>query len=157
MSFKAIGKLLGGVAPSLAGALGGPLASAAATQIAKVLGCDPTPAAIEDAMQSATPEQIAEIKKAELEFQVRMKELDVNVFELETKDVQHAREIHKDNWTPKALSLLVVGFLCVYVLTITLQTGDQNEALINLVLGWIGGLSSAVISFWFGSSHDHGK
>ena len=60
--------------------------------LADVLGCDPTPQKIEKALQQATPEQLAEIKKAELDFEVRMKELEVDVFALETKDTQHARE-----------------------------------------------------------------
>ena len=44
--------------------------------LADVLGCDPTPQKIEKALQQATPEQLAEIKKAELDFEVRMKELE---------------------------------------------------------------------------------
>ena len=37
-------------------------------------------------------------------------------------------------------------------------TPEQNsEALINLVLGYLGGLASAIISFYFGSSHTGDK
>ena len=33
------------------------------------------------------------------------------------------------------------------------KTKQNSEALINLVLGYLGGLASAVISFYFGASH----
>ena len=33
------------------------------------------------------------------------------------------------------------------------QVGVHSEALINLVLGYLGGLASAVISFYFGASN----
>ena len=40
-----------------------------------------------------------------------------------------------------------------YIFLVTLQPPEQNsEALINLVLGYLGGLASAVISFYFGAS-----
>ena len=45
------------------------------------------------------------------------------------------------------------GFLG-YIFLVTLQPPEQNsEALINLVLGYLGGLASAIISFYFGASH----
>jgi len=65
-------------------ALGGPLGGAAAKVVAEVLGCEPRPNEIEKAIQNATPEQLAEIKKAELDYAAKMKEMDVDVFELET-------------------------------------------------------------------------
>ena len=41
-----------------------------------------------------------------------------------------------------------------YIFFVTLQPPEQNsEARINLVLGYLGGLASAVISFYFGASH----
>ena len=41
---------------------------------------------------SLTPEQLAEVKKAELQFEAQMKELDVDIFALETADKQDARK-----------------------------------------------------------------
>jgi hypothetical protein len=54
------------------------------------------------AVQAATPEQLAEIKKAELDFEARMKELDVDIFALETQDAQDARKHFAKDWTAKA-------------------------------------------------------
>ena len=43
MGFDAIKGIIGSVAPTLGSALGGPVGGAAASMIAGVLGCDPTP------------------------------------------------------------------------------------------------------------------
>lgn len=40
---------------------------------------------------------------------------------------------------------------------VTLMPYEQNEAVINLVLGYLGGIVSAVVSFYFGASHKSDK
>jgi hypothetical protein len=82
----AIKGIVGAVAPNLGTALGGPLGGAAMTMLSQALGCDNNERALQRAVQAATPEQLAEIKKAELDFEARMKELDVDIFALETQD-----------------------------------------------------------------------
>ena len=121
--------------------------------LADVLGCDPTPQKIEEGSQQATPEQLAEIKKAELDFEVRMKELEVDVFALETKDIQHARDSFSEDWTARAIALLSILLFGGYVLLVTLQPADDNDLnVVNLVLGYLGGIVSSVVSFYFGAS-----
>ena len=60
--------LVGTVAPTIGTALGGPMGGMAANMIADVLGCDNDPKSIQKPMDSATPEQMLELKKAEAEF-----------------------------------------------------------------------------------------
>jgi hypothetical protein len=110
MKFNAIKSLVGAFAPTIGKALGGPLGGAAAQTIAKVLGCEPDERSLTAAISNATPEQLAEIKKAELNFERQMKELDVDVFELETQDAQNAREAFKGYWTPKIIAIALVAF-----------------------------------------------
>ena len=158
MKFNAIKGLIGDLAPTLGAALGGPVGGAAATMLADVLGCDPTPQKIEKALQQATPEQLAEIKKAELDFEVRMKELEVDVFALETKDIQHARESFSEDWTARAIAILSILLFGGYVLLVTLQPADDNDLnVVNLVLGYLGGIVSSVVSFYFGASKSGSK
>ena len=146
--------LVGAVAPTIGTALGGPMGGMAANMIADVLGVSNTPKAIEKAIQEATPEQMLELKKAEQEFELQMKELDVDVFKLETADIQDARGKFSKDWTARIVGVAVVGGFMGYIFLVTLQPPEQNsEALINLVLGYLGGLASAVISFYFGASH----
>jgi hypothetical protein len=130
----------------------------AANMIADVLGVPNDQKSIETAIQNATPEQMLELKKAEQAFEVQMKELDVDVFKLETQDKQNARGIFSKDWTARIIGLFTIGGFLGYIFLVTLQPPEQNsEALINLVLGYLGGLASAIISFYFGASHSPEK
>ena len=146
--------IVGAVAPTLGTALGGPMGGMAANMIAEVLGVPNTPKAIEKAIQEATPEQMLELKQAEQDFEIKMKELDVDVFKLEVADTQDARSRFGKDWTTRIMGIATIGGFLGYIYLVTLQPPEQNsEALINLVLGYLGGLASAVISFYFGASH----
>jgi len=150
--------IVGAVAPTLGTALGGPMGGMAANMIAEVLGVPNTPKAIETAIQQATPEQMLELKKAENDFQFQMKELEVDVFKLEVDDGKDARNKFSKDWTARIMGIAVVGGFMGYIFLVTLQPPEQNsEALINLVLGYLGGLASAVISFYFGASNSPDK
>ena len=159
MKFDKLKGLIGGIAPTIGTAMGGPLGGMAGQVLAGVLGCEPTPQAIETAFETVTPEQLAEIKKAELKFEAKMKELDVDLFALETKDRQDARKHFSKDWTARFIALIMVIFFCSYIAMITLMPPEQNSMeLINLVLGYMGGLVSAVVSFYFsGSANLNGK
>ena len=150
--------IVGAVAPTLGTALGGPMAGMAGNMIAEVLGVPNNPKAIEKGIAEATPEQMLELKKAEQAFEVQMKELDVDVFKLETQDKQDARSKFSKDWTARIMGIATVGGFLGYIFLVTLQPPEQNsEALINLVLGYLGGLASAVISFYFGASNTNDK
>ena len=150
--------LVGTVAPTIGTALGGPMGGMAANMIADVLGCDNDPKSIQKAMDSATPEQMLELKKAEAEFEVKMKELEVDVFKLEVADTQDARKTFSKDWTARIIGIAVIWGFMGYIFLVTIQPPEQNsEALINLVLGYLGGLASAIISFYFGASNTTNK
>ena len=146
--------IVGAVAPTLGTALGGPMGGMAANMIADVLGVPNNAKSIEKGLAEATPEQMLKLKKAEQEFEVQMKELDVDVFKLEVEDTQDARKNFSKDWTARIMGIATVGGFLAYIFLVTLQPPEQNsEALINLVLGYLGGLASAVISFYFGASN----
>ena len=154
MKLGIVKTLVGTVAPTIGTALGGPMGGMAANMISEVLGCDPEPKKIQKAMEAATPEQLAELKKVETDFEIKMKELDIDLFALETADVQDARSRFSKDWTARIIGVSVVGGFMGYIFLVTLQPPEQNsEALINLVLGYLGGLASAIISFYFGASN----
>tara|TARA_R100000664_G_scaffold21421_1_gene30737 strand:+ start:796 stop:1275 length:480 start_codon:yes stop_codon:yes gene_type:complete len=150
--------LVGTVAPTLGTALGGPMGGMAANMIADVLGCKNDSKSIQQAMDNATPEQMLELKKAEADFEIKMKELEVDVFKLETEDIQDARKAFSKDWTSRIVGILIiVGFLG-YIFTVTLMPPDQNsDTIVSLVLGYLGGLASAIISFYFGASQSNDK
>ena len=151
---KLLGNIIGSVAPTLGTALGGPLGGMAGDVISKILGVDNNPASLEKAIATATPEQLLEIKKAQKDFEAKMKELDVDLYKLETQEKQDARKTFSKDWTARIIGIAMVGGFLGYIFLVTLQPPEQNsEALINLVLGYLGGLASAVISFYFGASN----
>tara|TARA_R100001163_G_C5002418_1_gene151072 strand:- start:259 stop:747 length:489 start_codon:yes stop_codon:yes gene_type:complete len=146
--------VVGAVAPTLGSALGGPMGGMAMNMIAEKLGVPNNPKAVEKAIENATPEQMIELKKAEQAFDLQMKELDVDVFKMEVADGQDARKHFSKDWTARIMGIAVIGGFLGYIFLVTLQPPEQNsEALINLVLGYLGGLASAVISFYFGASN----
>jgi hypothetical protein len=76
-----------------------------------------------------------ELKKAEQNFELHMKELEVDVFKLEVQDKQDARGKFSKDWTARIMGIAVVGGFMGYIFLVTLQPPEQNsEALINLVL-----------------------
>ena len=146
--------LVGAVAPTIGTALGGPMGNMAMSKIASVLGVSNDQKSIQQAIQNASPEQMLELKKAEQEVVVQMKELDVDVFRLETQDKQNARGMFSKDWTARIIGVATIAGFLGYIFLVTLHPPEQNsEALINLVLGYLGGLASAIISFYFGASH----
>jgi hypothetical protein len=151
---KLLTNIVGSVAPTLGAALGGPLGGMAGDVISKVLGVENNPASLEKAIATATPEQLMEIKKAEIEFEKQMKELDVDIYKIEAEEKKDARKHFSKDWTARIIGIAMVGGFLGYIFLVTLQPPEQNsEALINLVLGYLGGLASAVISFYFGTSN----
>ena len=153
MNFDAIKNIVGAVAPTLGTALGGPLGGAAASAIAGVLGCDNDPQSLQKALAKATPEQLTEIKKAELDFEARMKELDVDLYALQTADTADARKHFAKDWTARFLAIALCLLFAGYIVLVTVLPPDQNsDAIINLILGSITGSFSTVIAFYFGSS-----
>ena len=155
---KKLKSILGTLAPTLGAAIGGPIGGQAGQILSSILGVPNNPKAIEGAMNNLTAEQMAELKMAENDFKVQMKELEVDIFELEVNDKQDARGKFNKDWTARIMGISVVGGFMGYIFLVTLQPPEQNsEALINLVLGYLGGLASAVISFYFGASNTPDK
>ena len=156
MKFSAIKGLIGAVAPTLGSAIGGPVGNAAMQLISTTLGCKPDERSVEKAVSEASSEDLAKIREAELQFEADMAQMGVDVFALETADNQDARKHFAKDWTAKFIGLVMVLFFCSYILMITIMPPEQNSMeLINLVLGYMGGLVSAVISFYFGASQKH--
>tara|TARA_R100000963_G_C4619101_1_gene87161 strand:- start:91 stop:573 length:483 start_codon:yes stop_codon:yes gene_type:complete len=159
MNLGILKTVIGTVAPSLGTALGGPMGGMAVNLVTKALGIDAksSPKQLQAAVEKATPEQLAALKKVETEFEVRMKELDVDLFKLETADVQEARNAFKGDWTPKVFGLVALFGFVGYIFLVTIQPPSENsDTIVSLVLGYLGGLVSGISSFYFGASHSKG-
>jgi Fe2+ transport system protein B len=93
----------------------------AANMIADVLGCKNEPKEIQKALDNATPEQMLELKKAEADFEIKMKELEVDVFKLEVQDTQNARQTFSKDWTARIIGIFVVGGFMGYIFLVTIH------------------------------------
>ena len=85
MDWKA---LIGSVAPTLATALGGPLAGMATKAIAsKLLGNENAPLdAIKEAIVSATPDDLIKLKEVDTKFKTKMAEIGVDLETIAAND-----------------------------------------------------------------------
>ena len=153
------GGLLKALAPTIGTAVGGPMGGMAAKMVASKLGIKKTDTqSIEEALEEASPEQLEEIKVAEKEFALKMKQMNVDVFAKQVEDVQDARKVFGDDPIPKLFAMLaLVGFLA-YVFLVTMQDPESNDdAIVNLVLWYLGGLVSGISAFFFGANNSGRK
>jgi hypothetical protein len=149
--------LIGSVAPTIATALGGPLAGLAVKAIADSLGVDPTEGAVSKALANASPEMLAAIQKADQEFQVKMAELNIDLVKLagEDKDSARNREVKTgDSGTPRALALFAV--LCFVGLIFGVMHGvavvDGMKDTFLILVGAAIAVFKDVYGYYFGSS-----
>lgn len=157
MTFDWMG-LLSSVAPSIATALGGPLAGMGTKALISALGLNDGAgeSEIAAAMASATPDQLLALKKADQEFAVRMKELDIDLEKINAADRSSAREmqVQTRSYVPAVLAVLVtLGFFGIlgYMMGWGLPKNAPNDALL-IMLGALGTSWGAVVQFYFGSS-----
>ena len=154
---KTFGPLLGSVAPSIATALGGPLAGMAtkALSLALLGNEEGSEDDIRASLLTASPEQLASVKKIDADFKVQMKSLDIDLEALAVDDRKSARDMQKEvkDWIPRALAISVtLGYfgIIAYVLVSGLPLNGSEVLLMllgTLSAGWTG-----VMAFYFGSS-----
>lgn len=146
------------VAPSIATAVGGPLAGMATRAISEALLGKPdgTEDELIEAAKNATPEQLLALKQAEQDFVVRMRELDVDLERISNQDRDSARsrEIQLKDITPKVLAgVITVGYFGVlfWMLRFGLPETGASEALL-VMLGALGTAWGGIVAYYFGSS-----
>jgi Na+/H+ antiporter NhaC len=154
---KTFGPLIGSVAPTIATALGGPVAGMAVKAISGALfGHDSaTEDEIRTVLANPTGDQLAALKKIDADFKVQMKALDIDLERIAAGDRASARDMQKEtkDWIPRALAVSVtIGFFAIllYMLVYGLPT-TGNEALL-LLLGALQTAWGGIIAFYFGSS-----
>ena len=117
---------------------------------------DGTEQELENAVASATPEQLLALKKAEQELAVKMRELDIDLERISNadRDSARSREVSLRDWTPRVLAgLITVGYFGVlfWMLRFGLPNTGSSEALL-VMLGALGTAWGGVVAYYFGSS-----
>jgi Fe2+ transport system protein B len=149
-----IGSLLKALAPTVAQAAGGPMASMAVKMVAARMGSpDASVEQIEKILETQ-PEKALLAKQADGEFQDRLREMEIDLesFKAEVDDRKDAREKFSDDIMPKIFALIaLMGFLG-YVFMVTIQPAN-DDGVVNLILGYLGGLVSGISAYFYGGSN----
>jgi hypothetical protein len=141
------------LAPTIATALGGPLAGMAVSAVAKAIGCDPEQ--VQDVISSGklTAEQVAAIQLAELELKKQAQAMNLDFAKLASEDKKSARDmqIATKSWIPPVMA---VGVTCGFfgILAGLMYGQIQHAPQIDIMLGSLGTAWTGIISFYFGSS-----
>jgi len=150
------------VAPTIATALGGPLAGGMVKKLAGALlgNEEASEAEVEKAVLAASPDTFLKLKEMETEYAKFVLDHGLNLEKLAADDRGSARNREvaaKDSWTPRILATVVVGgFLwTLYVVLAGSVPGmkDPNTTvLIGTLIGYASAKADQVISYYFGSS-----
>lgn len=147
---------LGKVVPTIASAMGGPLAGMAAEFVAKKLGLDNDDVeTVNKALQSSklNADQIAALQAAELELKAKAQELGIRFEELAVADRKSARDMQTAtrSWIPGALAIgVTLGFFGI-LLALMLGYAEKSDQLL-IMLGALSSAWAGIIAFYFGAS-----
>jgi len=111
MDLGIFGKLIENVAPTIATAIGGPVAGMAVKALSNaLLGHDNgSEDDINAALANATPDQIAAIRRADNDFKAQMKSLDIDLVRIAEQDRASARDmaVGTHSLTPSIMSYVM--------------------------------------------------
>jgi hypothetical protein len=142
------------IAPTIATALGGPLAGLAVSAIAKAVGVEEDKVSDLISSNKKTPEQIAQVKIAEIELKKQENELGLNFEALAVDDRKSAREMQAATRSivPPALAgAITLGFFGILSMLLFGQV-DGNNPTILMMLGSLSTAWTGIIAYYFGSS-----
>ena len=141
------------IAPTIATALGGPLAGLAIEAVSKAIGIDPKDVQSTISEGKLSADQIMSIKQAEIQMAARAQEMGLDFAKLNVEDRKSARDMQvaTKSYLPSILAVGVTsGFFGILV---GLMFGKIEHApQIDIMLGSLGTAWTGIIAFYFGSS-----
>jgi hypothetical protein len=141
------------IAPTVATALGGPLAGVAVEALSKALGVEPDQAKQLVEEGKMTSEQLAQVKLAEIELQKQQEALGLNFEQLAVDDRKSAREMQATTKShiPAFLAISVTAGFFGILLALMSGVAHKSEELL-IMLGSLSAAWGGIIAFYFGSS-----
>ena len=168
---KKIGQALAGIAPTIASALlpgvGGVVAGSAIKAVTAALGAPDghPPQDLAKMLESGlAPKDMTALRKADNDFAIQMRELDIKLEDLHREDRSDARQmqVRTRSVVPGALSLIVVaafiglvGYVAHEAFNPPMHGAAVDSTLMNLVfsvVSYAAGAATTVLTYWFGSS-----
>jgi len=142
------------LAPTIATALGGPLAGMAVSAVAKAIGCEPDEVQGIISSNKLTAEQVASIQLAELELKKQAQSMGLDFAKLTVEDRKSAREMQiatKSMLVPSLAILIVSAFIGVVIATLG-GFAVVDSVLAGTLIGYLSAKAEQVVNFYFGSS-----
>lgn len=150
--------LVGTVAPTIATALGGPLAGLGVRALVGALGLSEGAGEkdIAAALQTASPEILAAMRKADQDFALEMERLGIDLERIAAEDRKSARDREAttgDSVTPRLLAMFItVGFFGILSYMMVEGVPETSNDAMLVMLGSLGTAFAGVIAYYFGSS-----
>ena len=153
MDWKSV---LSTVAPTLATAVGGPLAGVAVQMIGKALGLpETTQETVEQAVLGASPETLLALKQADQDFTKAMRALDIDLEKIYAEDRDSARKMQietKSNVPGWLAFLITAGFYSILIWLLSYGMPSTGGEALLLLLGSLATAWTGVVAYYFGSS-----
>lgn len=145
------------IVPMIGTALGGPFGTVAATFVANAMGLDSKDVkSVTDVLTGGkmTPDQVAQLKLAEIEFNKFCMTHEIDKAKLDIDNTKSARDMQISTraMTPSVLTYLItIGFFGI--LAYMMSSDYKASEPLLVMLGSLGTAWVACVNFWFGSSH----
>jgi hypothetical protein len=160
MNLKDLGKsIVSKGLPLLGGLIGGNAGESLGNTVAELLGCDPTPESIENALQDE--DNILALKKYVMDHEKELQSLALQESQAYLADRQNARsrEVELTKVTGKKdINMIVlawtvvIGFFALCVILMKLTVPDGQSEIIYMLFGSLSTGFISVLSYYFGSS-----
>lgn len=146
-------KTLAAVAPTLATALGGPMAGAAVGAISRgLMGReDASEEELEHLVSTADPATLAKLKQIDADFRKEMRKLDVDLARVNAEDRADARDMaQQTNLWPQIIigAAFILGYFAILICDGALEAFEVDPLLLGVLTTGI----PVILQFWFGSS-----
>jgi len=153
---KSFGPLIGSVAPTIATALGGPVAGIAVKAISNALfgHQDGTEDDIMTALANPSGDQLAALKKIDADFKVQMKSLDIDLERIAASDRDSARQMATNTRSiiPAFLAAIIIGGFAAIIAMRVAGFEVSSDPMVNDLVTTLRDGVMLVLSFYFGSS-----
>lgn len=145
------------VAPTIATALGGPLAGMATRAVAGVLLGDEDASfeAVEAAINEAGGNDLLKLKELEYDFKLQMQQAGVKLERIAADDRDSARDrqVKMKDWTPTILGVIIMfGFFAMLAYVVKYGLPQEGGEVVLIMIGGLATMTTQVGNYFFGSS-----
>jgi len=150
-------QIIGSVAPTIATALGGPLAGVATKALAAKLldRPDATEEEVEVAILGASPSDLLKLKEAEADLERHLIDAGIELEQVAARDRNSARQRQmelKDRVPGVLAALVLIGFFSVIAYMLKYGLPPASAEILALLIGGLSVGFTQILNYYFGSS-----